>query len=168
MLSKLLGAVLILAAFALEGKRRSSCIQKRIKALSGLEQGLLSLEREIAYLSTPLALALEHAAVNAEAAAEIFSAAGRLMNRQRMPAEQAWREAIKSNLYLQSAELSALSRFAADLGLSDKNIQLKKLELTRLSVSDIRKAAVSSAAEQIKLLKGLTISAAVTLIILLF
>lgn len=168
MLSKLLGAVLILAAFALEGQRRSSCIQKRIKALNGLEQGLLSLEREIAFLSTPLASALERAAVNAEAAAEIFSAAGRLMNRQRMPAEQAWREAIKSNLYLQSAELSALSRFAADLGLSDKNIQLKKLELTRLSVSDIRKAAVSSAAEQIKLLKGLTISAAVTLIILLF
>lgn len=168
MLSKLLGAALILAAFALEGQRRSNCIHKRIKALNGLEQGLLSLEREIAYLSTPLASALERAAANAEAAADIFSAAGQMMSRQRMPAELAWREAIKSNLYLQSAELSVLNRFAADLGLSDKNIQLKKLELTRLSISDIRKTVLNSAAEQIKLLKGLTISAAVTLIILLF
>ena len=168
MISKLLGASLIIAAFIFEGQRRCRLIHRRIKILNGLEQGLLSLEREISYLSTPLAAALERAAANAEAAADIFSEAGRLMNSKRLSAEQAWRASIKSNSYLQSTELAVLDSFAADLGLSDKNIQLKKLELTRLSVGDIRKAAASAATEQIKLLKGLAWAAAITLIILLF
>jgi len=168
MISKLVGAILILLAFVLEGQRRSRCINRRIKTLNGLEQGLLSLEREISYLSTPLATALNRASANAEAAGGIFSEAGHLMSAQRLPAEQAWRQAIKANVYLKSAELSVLDSFAADLGLSDKNIQLKKLELTRLSVSDIHKAAASTATEQIKLLKGLAWAAAITLIILLF
>ncbi|MDO4733291.1 MAG: stage III sporulation protein AB [Bacillota bacterium] len=128
---RILGAVMILLSGGIAGLWAVKRLKARVQLLLGLQQGLLALEKEISYSVTAMGEALEKSAAAAGSAGSFFRRAGKLLSGAHgLSAEEAWSRALEEEAL--DAELRGLlSLPAAGLGLSDKETQVRQLELCR-------------------------------------
>ncbi len=165
---KLLGAVLIIIASATVGRYASKKLEKRVCFLADVQQGILTLAREMDYALTPMPQAFAVAAQTARSARFLFGSAAEILSSQRgVSAEEAWKEAMQQvTMPLKAEEVQVLESFATGLGLSDKANQLKKLELSRLRLQALETTAKEEYQKMAKVWRslGLTFGFAVVLI----
>ncbi len=99
--------------------------------------------REIEYLSIPLPMAMEHAALAAGNAALLFElAASTLQEGYGVSGEEAWLSALtQTAAWWQEEEKSALATAAPGLGSTDAASQSRRLELARQRVAGCEQLA---------------------------
>lgn len=131
-MTKLLGAVLILLACVTMGQWAARRLKERVSLLSGLQQGIVALSKEIAYSATSMSEALQRAAAAAGRAGDLFAQAGRTLRQgDGLTAGEAWQQVIAQQTSIDAELRSLLELPAAGLGLSDSESQVKQLELCR-------------------------------------
>lgn len=132
---RIAGAVIIILASVKAGRYFAYVLERRLRILKDIDQGLLALEREISYARTPLPQALAGAAKMSGEGGAIFRIAGeKLLAGEGIGAQEAWRESLKetsSDLGLKEPELEILYSFSAGLGLSHYEDQLKRIDISR-------------------------------------
>lgn len=165
---KLLGALLVGLSCVLLGRWGAGQLRRHCELLAGLQQGLLLLEKEIHFAATPLPEALRQAAAGAGPAAEIFAAtAAGLQAGQGWTAAEAWNQALQPfEARLKREEYQEMSAFAAGLGLTDSDNQLKRIELTRAKMAAAEQYAREQYRSQGKVRQSLGWAAGAALILL--
>lgn len=133
---KLLGAILVITACTLIGFEVANKYKLRPLQLRALRSLLNLLEAEIVYLSTPLPLALEKVARYASAPLNslFIMARDELLSGDGITAGEAWVKAVDSfqdKSCLDEEDLNILRQFGAGLGGSDKDEQIKNIQLTK-------------------------------------
>lgn len=133
---KVLGAILVISACTLLGFEVANKYKLRPLQLRALRSMLNLLEAEIVYASTPLPLALEKVARHASAPLNslFLKAREELLAGDGLTAGEAWLKAVDSmqgTMHLDEEDLNILREFGAGLGGSDKEEQIKNLQLTK-------------------------------------
>lgn len=154
---KLLGALLVGGSCVMLGRILAAQLYRHKDLLAGLQQGLLLLEKEISFSATPLPQALRRAAQGAGGAAALFEqSAAQLAQGQGLTAAEAWHSALQPyRAQLLADEYADLQAFAAGLGLSDSENQLKRIELTRIKLAAAEQRAQEACQQQGKVRKSL-------------
>ena len=131
-MTKLLGAALILLACVSVGQWAARSLKNRVDLLSGLQQGLVALGKEISYSATSMSEALQRVSTLAGQAGRLFAQAGTLLRQgDGITAGEAWQQAVAQQTSVDAELRSLLELPAAGLGLSDVDSQVKQLELCR-------------------------------------
>ena len=131
---KWIGAVIILLSCGFAGRIFAGALARRVNLLQQLERGFAALSTEISFSVTALPLALKQSGrqCGGEMQALFLRAGERFSDLQGIPAEMIWQQTVdevtKDSVLLQE-DRDVLYDFGLGLGLSDKNDQLKKLEL---------------------------------------
>ena len=129
LVSKLLGAILILLSCGLAGQWAVGKLKSRVGFLTGMEQGLLHLRQEVSYTATGLGEALLSAGEAAGAAGGIFLRAGELLRQEKgLSAEEAWSRALQAQEGLEPQLQTLLCLPGQGLGLSDGESQCRHLD----------------------------------------
>ena len=110
--------------------------EKRPRQLTSLEEALLLLETEITYGSTPLTEAMELVARQCypEVSSVFRQTAFELKKMEGATANEAWARSVDAffpGSALTDGDLQVLRRFGVSLGNSDREDQVKHLELAR-------------------------------------
>ncbi|MBQ9992405.1 MAG: stage III sporulation protein AB [Firmicutes bacterium] len=123
------------------GQYFASRLQSRTEHLKQFQRGLLALSTEIGYSLQPLPQALKNSGRQAKGAVGdfFFNIGEQLEHSFGRSAESIWLEeaaSLAKNIYLLPEDRALIEDFALGLGLSDRNDQLKRIELcrTRLAV----------------------------------
>ncbi|WP_166239148.1 stage III sporulation protein SpoIIIAB [Paenibacillus turpanensis] len=136
---KLVGAVLIMSAATLYGFQRASRYGKRPVQIRQLIHALQLLETEIVYGYTPLPTALTRIAAQTPAPLErLFRKTAELMREPGAVTADCWEQAVKetwSDTAMEKAEREIAQRLGANLGLTDRQDQVKHI---RLASSQLR------------------------------
>lgn len=149
---KLLGAIIIIAASTLYGLYRASMFAERPRQIRGLIHGLNRLSTEIGYGSTPLPDALAKLAGQMKKPlAELFSSiADKLQPGMSVTVKEAWQttvDAMWSRTAMKRSEKEALLELGQSLGVSDREDQLKHLQL---AVKQLQHEEAEARDEQLK------------------
>ncbi|MDS1030079.1 stage III sporulation protein SpoIIIAB [Bacillota bacterium LX-D] len=133
---KIIGALLVIIVCSLFGFRIGKYFQLRPIQLRELRSLLNLLETEIVYASTPLPIALEKLAHRCSKPLDTLFLTTRegLLSGYGLTAAEAWEKGvakIKNVIMLDPEDLSILNDFGMGLGSSDKQEQIKHLELTK-------------------------------------
>lgn len=173
MLIKLIFSLLIVAGCTMIGTIYASSLGERVKLLSGLQSTLQMLETEIVYGGTPLPLLLPRVAEKSktEISAILLDATDQLSLKEGATFAEAWRRAVKMNYgksALHNDDLDILINLGNNLGISDKENQVKHI---RLSMEDVRRNFEVALALQQKnsgLYRHLGLLAGISIVIILF
>jgi len=165
---KIIGACIIIFASASIGRAGAAKMEKRFHTLQYLQNGILSLEREINYAATPLPQALINSSSVAGTSGILFELTARkLLAGRGINAQEAWTEAIKEiELPLNQSDCEILTAFAAGLGLSDSKDQLKRLELIRLRLQTAEEEAKREWQSMGKIWKNLGLASGIILVLI--
>lgn len=165
----LLGAVLIMAACVFAGQKGAARLSLHRNHLLGAEQGLRALAREIRYLATPLAEAMQHAAGSAGSCRMLFeTAAAQLLQKDGISGEEAWLLALaETKTQWSAAEYAALTVVAAGLGKTDCALQLQQLDLAAERILACEKAAAEREARFAKIWRSMGWAGGAVLVLLL-
>ncbi|MDR2713178.1 MAG: hypothetical protein LBB91_08730 [Clostridiales bacterium] len=132
---KFAGAILIILACGVGGRLAAVRLLRRLRLIQGLQNGLLALEREISYSSTPLPQALLQAAAAGGEGAAVFEVSARYLGTgEGLDPGQALALAlaeVEDTSILTDEDRQVLGSFGLGLGLSDGEDQLKRLKMTR-------------------------------------
>ena len=106
----------------------------RLQELEELERGMIYLQGQIGYLSSPLAEAFENISwkMNGQLGELFRQTAERLKERQGESAEKVWQEIWengKKRTFLSAEDTEAVLLFGKSLGYLDKNQQEKSIQL---------------------------------------
>lgn len=131
---QLAGAALIVISGAMLGFYQADQLAGRAKKIRQFIQALQRLETEIVYGMNPLAEALEQIAktMNGPVAAMLSEISVKLMEPSGQSALEIWQRVIKSRWPmsgLQSLEKEAVLQLGSSLGISDREDQMKHLQL---------------------------------------
>ena len=167
-MTKLLGAVLILACCGIAGQWAVQRLKGRVRFLVGLQQGLLTLEKEISYSSTAMSQALGRAAETAESAGPLFQKAAELLRQgDGLTAGEAWERAVSVQGPLDAELLELLRLPGSGLGLSDSESQVKQLELCRERLREAERQAASREQQYGKVYQALSWGCGAVLVLFL-
>ncbi len=153
---KLIGALLIISATGLAGWSVAREYARRPVELKQFITALQMLETEIIYAATPLPEAFGKIAEQLEPQAASFfrQAAGELASRQGCSAREAWHRALDSyaaRSALARGDLSILRGLGGNIGISDRDDQVKHLRLAAEQLKAACAAAESLADKNVKL-----------------
>jgi len=131
---KLVGAVLIIFASTLFGFYKASLYAARPRQIRQLVHALKRLATEIGYGSTPLPVALRKLSAQCQRPLDQMFAtiADRLSGGRSETVRQVWQETIQrfwGQTAMKAPEQETLLELASTLGISDREDQLKHLEL---------------------------------------
>ncbi|MDN5346880.1 MAG: stage sporulation protein [Clostridia bacterium] len=143
---KLLGSGLVIFGCGMLGLSLAQGYRLRPLHLRNLQSALKMLETEIEYAATPLPEALAKIAGLADAPATTFfsQAAAALREEPGRPVLETWQQALKflaAEGSLTAADLNILKSLGQTLGASDREDQLKNIELARLQLQEQEKQA---------------------------
>jgi len=135
MMMKLIGGMLITVSATVIGFKLAEKYAKRPGELRSLQTALQMLESEVAFSLNPLPDAFENIAGSFHGGIrKIFlNAAGFLKERTGITAQQAWTNAVqisKSDMHLWEEDYKILMEFGHSLGISDREHQIKNIQLT--------------------------------------
>jgi len=141
-----IGFLLIISSCGIAGQYFASRLQSRTEHLKQLQRGLLALSTEIGYFLQPLPQALKNSGKQAKGAVGdfFFNIGEQLEHSFGRSAESIWLEEAENlarNIYLLPEDKALLDDFALGLGLSDRNDQLKRIELYRTRLISLEQAA---------------------------
>jgi stage III sporulation protein AB len=133
---KLLGSILIITGCGYLGFKISRVYIKRTELFRFLQNGLNLLETEINYSATPLPIALDSVGkkINKICRPLFIRSAAALREKKGIIASEAWAEgvaALSIEVPLTEEEKDFLILFGHGLGGSDKEEQLKNIELAK-------------------------------------
>lgn len=170
---KLFGALLIIIASTLIGFYRASQYAQRPKQIRLFIHSLHRLVTEIDYGGTPLPIALRKLAVQSrEPVSGILQlAADRLQGEQAVSVQEAWHEAVQTkwgHTAMKAAEKEALLELGASLGVSDRQDQLKHLQLSISQLQHEEAASRDEQAQYEKLCRSLGLLSGALLVILIY
>lgn len=130
----LLGAIIVFAAGTMFGFHMSSQYANRPRHIRQLYQLLQHLETEIAYGVTPLAEALDTISNRiAQPLSALCARAAKELNKDTVTTEQAWKAAVEAewaNTAMRNTEKDIVLHLGSTLGMSDRQDQIKHLQLT--------------------------------------
>ncbi len=149
---KLLGAILIIGASTLYGFYRASLFAERPRQIRGLIHVLNRLSTEIGYGSTPLpdALAKLSSQTRKPLNQWLASIAEKLQPGMSLTVKEAWQaslEEIWSRTAMKRSEKEALLELGQSLGVSDREDQMKHLQL---AVRQLQHEEAEARDEQLK------------------
>ena len=143
-MSKLIGALLILACCGLAGGWAAGTLRQRVRFWAGAAQGAAALSREIGYGAAGLPDALAAAGENAGPAGDLFRRAGDLLRLgDGLTGPEAWRQAAAAETWAKENDRELLLFPGNGLGLSDSETQLRQLAQwqQRLQAAEAQAAA---------------------------
>ena len=145
-MARLIGFLFIILSCGIAGQYFASRLKDRVDCLQQLQRGLLALSTEIGYSLLPLPQALKNSGRQAKGAVGefLFSVGETLSNSYGSSAESIWQqeaEKLYEKVYLLPEDKALISDFALGLGLSDRNDQLKRIELYRSKLQALEQEA---------------------------
>ncbi|BAF59348.1 MAG: stage III sporulation protein AB [Pelotomaculum sp.] len=170
---KLAGAALIVAASGLSGMAVAGSYSRRPGELRALRAALQMLETEIAYGASQLPEAFSRVAgCCEEAAAPLFRrAAAELSAMSGITAAEAWEKSLAGyypGTALKPRDLSILRNLGSSLGISDRNDQIKHLNLAKEQIELEAVAAEAEASRNVKLWSYLGFLAGLAAVLVLY
>ncbi|MEG6615890.1 stage III sporulation protein SpoIIIAB [Peptococcaceae bacterium 1198_IL3148] len=168
---KLIGAILILLACGYAGFSVARRYQQRPKDLRYLQSALQMLETEITYGATPLPEALETVGLRCQkSVAPLFKTTqAHLLNGEGITAREAWEDAVGQyyrNSAINNSDLTVLKNLGANLGISDREDQVKHLHLAMEQLKIEAAKAEEEAVKNVKLYNYLGFLGGLTIIII--
>ncbi len=167
MIFKITGSVLIVSGTGIFGLLKSVKLHKRYKNLVKLEACFVAMANEISFSNDCIDVILLRVSQICEFN-KIFSSVAGLSHDK--PLSQRWKESIKNDaqeLYLSKSDCEILCMLAGELGMTDREGQLKNIEHIRNLLKQAVNEAYEEYARESKMLKGLGIMAGMFLVILL-
>lgn len=170
---KLFGALMIVGACSICGLLIAIKYKQRPLELRNLRSMLNLLETEIVYGSTPLPLALERIAKHANNnIAPLFEKTrDYLLTENGITADEAWQRALDDampNSYLIEEDLGILRNFGIGLGCSDKNEQLKNIQLVQELLKQQELKAENSRYQNERLWKTMGFLTGIAIVLLIY
>jgi len=170
---KLLGAILIIGASTLYGFYRASLFAERPRQIRQCIHAVKRLSTEIHYGSTPLPGALHKLSSQCKKPlSQLFSrAADRLSTERAATVKEVWHEAVEytwGQTAMKAPEKDALLELGASLGVSDREDQLKHLELALSQLEQEEAAARDEQARFEKLSRSLGVLGGALIVILIY
>jgi len=168
----LIGSILVLVSGTLIGFLQAARFAERPKQIRQLLHALQRLETEIGFGHTPLPAALRRSgASEAGAVGRLFAdAASRLEDSQGRPFRSVWETAVGSawpETSLRAPERDAILRLGPVLGISDREDQIKHLQLAMSQLRAEEETARADAARYGGMCRSLGILAAALVVILM-
>ncbi len=153
---KLMGALMLVSACGYAGWHVSGNYARRPVELRQFIAALQMLETEVTYAATPLPDALAGIAERVDPGVSLFfdHAAKELKTARGTSAREAWSTALQSYRAvstLDRGDLSILNSLGHNLGLSDRENQVKHLRLTLEQLKMAQARAEETAAKNVKL-----------------
>jgi len=172
-LLKLLGALLIVGASSISGILIANKYRQRPLELRNLRSMLNLLETEIVFTSTPLPLALEKIAKHADSnIAQLFAKTrDYLLTENGITADEAWQRALHDFMpesYLIEEDLGILQNFGIGLGCSDRNEQLKNIQLVQELLKQQELKAETNRCQNERLWKTMGFLTGVAIVLLIY
>jgi stage III sporulation protein AB len=168
---KVIGIICILVSGMMWGFIRASKYRNRTKQIRALKFAIKRLETEINYSLTPLRLGLYKIAASCDfPIQELFETASSSMENQHLDVNQAWRMAIVQvwpKLDLKQQEKDLLVQFGTTLGISNRDDQVKHIQLIMQQLSLLEEHALTDQSKHEQSSKSIGIMLAI-LIVLLF
>ncbi|MFV9510801.1 stage III sporulation protein SpoIIIAB [Tepidibacillus sp. LV47] len=170
---KLIGSTLIIAASTYGGMIIAKSYHERPKQLRYLRQGLQMLETEIAYSSRPLHLAMDLIGERIPGIiGQLFQEMGKnLRDQDAISTFECWQKAIdaifsKTSLKIQDKQI--LLQYGHTLGMTDKNDQIKHIQLTIQQLETEEELARDEQKIYEKLSKNLGVLLGLLIVILMY
>lgn len=170
---KLVGSAMVVAASGLTGMAVAGNYSRRLRELRSLRSALQVLETEIAYGATPLKEALAQVSDRSDQfIGPLFSrAADELSDMSGVTASEAWERAL--NYYypstaLKPQDLFILRNLGSSLGVSDREDQLKHLQLAMEQIGRETIVAEEEAARNVKMWSYLGFLGGLMLVLVLY
>jgi stage III sporulation protein AB len=171
---KLTGAILILFAGTMIGFYQASRYSSRPRQIRQLILCLQRLETEILYGYTPLPDALRHIGKQAhEPVASIFLTSADLLTDKPsgLTAQQAWQHAVETKwhkTFLKKGEKETMYQLGYNLGISDRDDQVKHLRLAMSQLKGEEQTAREEQQRYEKMWKSLGALAGALVVILMY
>ena len=167
MLNKWLGGGLILIATTYIGFQKVAALSGRVRSLGALQTGLSILESEISFSANHLkqAFAEIERAVNVDG---LFLMAGDKI--AELGAAEAWEKAVKEKkdrLFLTDTDAQALTSLAAELGVTDRENQIKNIRRVNALLLSLAQAAQAEYEKSARLCRSGGILVGMLVVILL-
>jgi len=169
---KLIGAMLILFAGTMIGFQQAARFAARPRQLRHIAHALQRLETEIGYGHTPLpeALARTADAVSEPIARMLRLASEGLGSAEGLSFRESWERAVHTvweTTAMRENEKAVMLRLGSSLGISDKEDQIKNLQLAMLQLKAEEDAARDDQGRYEKMWKSLGVLIAVLVVILM-
>lgn len=170
---KLVGATMVVAASGFGGMAVAGSYSRRPKELKSLRSALQMLETEISYGATRLPEALSQVARRCDGMVSfLFSrAAAELSSMSGITAGEAWEKSLESyypGTALKPRDFSVLRNLGANLGISDKEDQIKHLRLAMDQIGLEVSGAEDEAARNVKLWSYLGFLCGIMVVLVLY
>lgn len=170
---KLLGATLVIAASTLLGFQIARNYQNRPLQLRLLQRGLKMLETEIVYGSVPLYQAMNKIGARLPGGVGLFfsSAGENLITLDGASTFECWRASIEQNFFqtaLKKEDKDLLLQFGHTLGITDKEDQMKHIQLTVEGLLTEEQIAREEQSKYEKLSKNLGVLLGILVVILMY
>ncbi|ASS75952.1 stage III sporulation protein AB [Tumebacillus algifaecis] len=170
---KLFGSLIILLVATSFGFRMASRYAERSKQLRLFINALQLLETEILYTATPLSEACRKIGTRIPGPVGTFFAelGHKLREGQGVTAGEIWRETLtahKVNLRLKEADRDVLHSFGQTLGISDRQDQIKHIQLALAHLGTEEQGAREEQSKNEKMWRYLGALMGLTLVILLY
>lgn len=170
---KLVGSAIVVAASGLTGIAVAGNYSRRPRELRSLQSALQVLETEIAYGATPLLEAMRLVAVRSDqAAGKLFSGTAALLSHMSgMTASEAWEKSLEfyyPATALKPQDLFILRNLGSSLGVSDREDQIKHLQLAMEQIRRETAAAEEEASRNVKMWSYLGFLGGLMLVLVLY
>lgn len=164
---------MIIGACSLCGYLIAIKYKQRPLELRNLRSMLNLLETEIIYASTPLPIALDKIAKRATCnIAQLFSTTrDYLLSGNGITADEAWQKAVDDILpssYFLEEDIGILKNFGVGLGCSDRNEQLKNIQLTQELLKQQEVKAETNKNQNERLWKTMGFLSGIAIILLIY
>lgn len=155
-IQRAIGAGLIIVGAAAYGAGLARSVRQRVRELAALDRALHVLETEITYGYVPLPEACLQVGRSVDGyVAHLFNSAGkRLVQADRPPVNELWKELVGhwgSGSHLNGDDLAVLAALGATLGRSDAEDQARHLRLARERLLSTRRRLEENIDQQCRL-----------------
>lgn len=173
MILKLLISIIIIICSTLIGIIYANTYIQRTKLLGSMLSTLQMLETEILYSATPLPLLLRKVAVKSrrEIAAILGATAEILDRKEGYTFAEAWRRAVimeTKGTTFQKDDINLLKELGNNLGLSDREDQVKHIRLVMEEIKRSYEHAIVVQNKNVRLFRNLGFLLGITIVIIFF
>ena len=170
---KIFASIIIFLSCSITGFIYGEGLRKRVKALNEIESALYNLENQIMFTYTPLPEAFKHLAIKCSGSEKKFfqDISDLLVSNKVENVYQAFAAALEDNrtlLNIKKEDESILLDLAKTLGESDLEGQKSMFLLAYKNINKEISFAELSLSKNVKMYRGLGISAGAAIVILLF
>lgn len=170
---KTLGVVLVVAGFGSYGLMGAHSMDQRVEQIKNIRLAMRFLEKEIAYLHTPLPLAMARAAQCIPAPAnQLFEDCSlTLQDRQGITINEAWSQSLekmRKRSDLNNADITLLQAVSSQMGMSGADEQKKLFAMIQeqLNIQEDRARREAESGRKLRSYGGFILGAAVVILLL--